>query len=246
MTCNVRLTLLFCICFLPSFWGCSLLIPQPPSYAPEAGSVIDGIDQQNRSVTTVNGLASATVTDQNGKTRYRLAWAAEKPDHLRLIVLFSGKPVETVLFDGKHLSITSHTGAHDPVKKRSGNPNLEKLISLPIRAARLIDLLSGNIPVMPHRSARLDKNPQGGFTLSLFKRNGTPAQVFQLDNDKQLLSCEFEDPKNMFCRMEFSRTVGKPFPLPRTVTIRYEDRSMDLRIDQINPNPVLSPDTFKM
>lgn len=249
MTSYARFTALICFCFLPSLWGCAILMPSPPVHSPEVAGILDRIITQNESINTVNGLANATLTDKNGKTRYRLAWATQKPDHLRLIVLFSGKPVETVLYDGTHLSVTSHTKAHDPLNHRVRNPNLEKLIALPLKADRLISLLSASIPVKAHRTARLEKTPQGGFTLTLYKRNNKPVQVFHLDENKRPLLCEFEEKKHLQYRMDFapfdSGSDTQP-SLPREILIRRKDQSLHLRIDQIHPNPALSPDTFKM
>lgn len=244
-----RFTVRIAVLLSLALCGCSWIHTQSPAYSPDISEIIHRIEAQNRAVTSANGLASATITDRDKTHHYRLAWAVEKPDRLRLIVLFSGKPIETLLHQGSHLLITSHTGSHETIRKRSKNPNLEKLISLPLRVSQMISILSGDIPLPGHRSARLENKPDGRFILILLKRFEKPAATFYLDGDKKLMACEFTDSKDNIYRIEYKHSSSPgalPMTLPESVSIHNKNRSLVLRIDQLHPNPSLSPETFEI
>lgn len=249
MSVSFRFTVRIVVLFTLALCGCSWIHTEPPTYSPDVSEIIHRIESQNMAITSANGLASATITDSDETRHYRLAWAAEKPDRLRLIVLFSGKPVETLLHDGSHLLITSHTGSHDTIRKRAKNPNLEKLISLPLRVNRMINILSGDIPLPDHRSARLESTQDGGFILILLKRSEQPVATFYLDGEKKLISYEFTDSKDNIYRIHYKNSPphdSRPMTLPGNITIQNKGRSLVLRIDQLHPNPSLSPETFEI
>lgn len=244
-----RITIRIAALFIISLCGCSWTQQGVPSYPPSVSEIIRRFEHQNTAITRANGLASAIITDKDETSRYRLAWAVEKPDRLKMIILFSGKPVETVLYDGKTLAIKSHTQSHELIKRRKKNPNLERLISLSLRINRLIDILSGSIPLPDHGSARLENDPQGGSTLMLFSRKSKPEAVFHLDKDKILSACEFTDKKDNNYHIRY-KASGSHEPhllgLPYEITINNDKKSLHLRIDQLHVNPGLSAETFKM
>lgn len=250
MTSYTRLTALFAALFLLSLWcGCSWIHRAPPSYSPDVSALISSFKRQNHAIQNANGLATVTLTAKGETQRYRLAWATEKPDRLRMIVLFSGKPVETVLYNGTHLVVKSHTQSHNLIKRRTKNPNLEKLIALPLRVNQLVDLLSGSLPLPDHRSARLANNPQGGYTLALLNRKAKPVIIFYLNDTKQPTSCSFTDRKGNRYLIRFkaaSSHEALTLFLAEDITIENQTNSLHLRMDQLNPNPGLSAETFKM
>lgn len=249
MTPDARLLRGIAALFILSLCGCSWTHREPPSYPPAALDIISRFEQQNTIITAANGLASATITDKGETTRYRLAWACEKPDRLRIIVLFSGKPVATMLYDGVHLVIKSHTQSHELIKRRTKNPNLEKLIALPLLVNQLVDILSGSIPLPEHRSAHLAHNPNGGFTLTLLSRKTRPVIIFHLDESKQPASCAFTDKKNNSYHIRYNAAGSPgnpPMFLAEDITVKNGKSSLHLRIDQLHPNPGLAAETFKM
>lgn len=239
-----RLLLLVLMVFLQ---GCALM--GPPAHGPGVAGVIDAIESTRESVTRVNGLGGLTLIDGPRQTRFRLGWAAEHPDRLRLVVLFSGRPIETLVYDGHTLSLVSHTGDHDPIRKRRRNPNLERLTALPLTTDRIIAYLTGQFPIMPHRSATLKPGPDDCAVLTLFKRGGEVVQSIELNAEGRVTAFDIYDRDHTHHQVQLAKSPsadGSSASLPSLIRIDQDDRSLTIRVDQINPNPDLSADTFKI
>lgn len=242
-----RLMLVLPLVLMVLLQGCALM--GPPAHSPGVAGVIDAIESAQASAIRVNGLGGLTLIDGPRQTRFRLGWAAEHPDHLRLVVLFSGRPIETLVYDGHTLSLVSHTGDHDPIITRRRNPNLEKLTTLPLTTDRIIAYLTGQVPIMPHRSAALKTAPGGCAVLTLFKRGGAVVQTIELDAEGRVTAFDIYDRKHTHHQVQLAESPSADGPsvtLPSLIRIDQEDRSLTIRVDQINHNPDLSADTFKI
>ncbi|GAB6096876.1 hypothetical protein JCM14469_31290 [Desulfatiferula olefinivorans] len=237
--------LLFTLLFFPP--GCALW--GPPVHSPGVDAVLARIDAAGTAVNTVNGLGELTLTDGPQKTRFRLGWAAGRPDRLRLVVLFSGRPVETLVYDGRVLSLVSHTGEHDPVIRRKRNPDLERLTTLPLTTDRIIAYLTGRVPIMPHRSGTLAPAPGGGSVLTLYRCKDRVVQTVDLDAGGRVAAFDIYDRKGTHHHVRPALGTapdGTSTALPELIRIERDDRTLTIRVDQINPNPDLSADTFKI
>lgn len=232
-----------------SLWGCSLMPPHRPSYSPQTAEILSSIDCQNQSVTAVNGLGSIMLSDNGQVTRYRLAWAAKFPDRLRMVVLFSGKPIETLIYDGRELILTSHTEAHEPIRKKTKNPNLERLTTLPLSTDELIGFLTGRIPVQPHRSAHLRHQPDGDFVLNLMKNKTTVAQTLYMDTNHRVTAYDISGKRQVRYQIHLKPQTSDnqpPLSFPDRIRIDQDDRSLTITVDNIQPNPDLPDDAFNI
>ncbi|MBU1169863.1 MAG: hypothetical protein KKD44_09910 [Proteobacteria bacterium] len=232
-----------------SLGGCALTSRSIPSYDPGIAEILARVENRNQTVLTLNGLGGITISDNAQATRYRLAWAAAVPDRIRMIVLFSGKPMESIVYDGHDLSIQSHTNAHELYKKRTKNPDLEKLTTLPLRTEQIIGFLSGRIPIEPHQGARLSNEADGGYVLSLLNRHKREVEIIYLDPEKHVTAYEITGKKKTRYRVDlkaFEDNNPSDLSFPSQLEIHQGDRSFILRVDQIQPNPDLPADAFKL
>lgn len=232
-----------------SFGGCALTGRQIPSYNAEISEIMASVEAQNQTVATVNGLGAITISDKGQISRYRLAWAAAFPDRIRLIVLFSGKPIESVAYDGQFLTLKSHTDAHALIKKKKKNPDLESLTTLPLRTEQIIEFLCGRIPIQPHRSAQLQKDIRGDYVLTLLNKKNHAVEILYLDDEKRVKAYDIPNKNQAHYQVTLKNsdsTLSSDLSFPSQITIDQNDRSLIMRIDQTQPNPDLPADAFKI
>jgi hypothetical protein len=144
--------LIFSLAFiLPySLSGC---IPHKPNTTPdednEAREMALGVRELNSEITSSKGMGHLILTLPQAKEKYKLAWAAKVPNKLRLTLLASGHPVETVAASGDWVSIISHTGRHKPHSAVATDPDLTPYIDVPVRLSEFVSILLGRIPLRP-------------------------------------------------------------------------------------------------
>ena len=127
--------------------GCAMLPGRQPETVSMAEQLAQKIRQTNQDVTTSRGTGNISLT-LNGKTEiHRVAWVAQWPCCLRMTLLSSGIPVETIAADGKSVTFVSHVGRHAPHTLHQPNPSLQAILSLPIKLKDIIALLTGKIPL---------------------------------------------------------------------------------------------------
>lgn len=239
-----RIFLALCVVFLMS--GCATTKERPIPSDPKIQSILSEIEKQNGGLITFNGQGSITITEQSKVKSYRLAWAAAIPDRIRLIVLFSGQPIETVAADGENLYLKSHTGSHVPITRRRKNPSLEPFIGLPLTTNQIICYLSGKVPIPDYKKITFDKMEGGtGSVLSFYKNEETVVQQVFFDENNKVLSYEItENAKTRYrVSIEKSRTEDNMI-FPTTINVVQGERSCLITVEKTTPNPELPSETF--
>jgi outer membrane lipoprotein-sorting protein len=127
--------------------GCALLgLQSGKSSDPRAEKIIHRTQAFNSQITTSKGTGQLTLTRGFRKEKYKIAWAAQSPNRLRMTLLMSGHPVETIAATGQWVTFVSHTGAHKPHSAVSADPDLNPYINIPLRLSELVSLLLGRVP----------------------------------------------------------------------------------------------------
>jgi outer membrane lipoprotein-sorting protein len=160
--------------------GCAGLTPRDARIQdPRAALLAARVTSINHGLRTFKGTARVTLTETNTSQRLKIAWAALLPDKIRLTILKSGFPLETILADGTQVFFVSHTGEHSPHRIKAANPSLQPVISMPIRIREIISLLAGQIPMEPFDRAILSTaGPAAQTTLVLTRKwRGTVGTV---------------------------------------------------------------------
>jgi len=169
------LRILVCLSLLS---GCSLL-GKKPAESLKTRQIVKKIQNTNHDIMTSRGTGNLLLT-RNGRTEiFRIAWVAKWPLSLRMTLLSSGIPLETIAADGESVTLVSHTGQHPPHTINRSNPSLAKFISLPVKLGEIIALLTGRIPLKggedgiwqmdkQHRSEFIFKNWMGNPTEKIF------------------------------------------------------------------------------
>ena len=193
----------------------------------------------NQKITTSRGTGNLYLT-RNGKTEnYRMAWVAKWPDCLRMTLLSSAIPLETIAADGKSLTIVSHTGAHAPHKINQPNPSLKSILSLTVKPKDIIALLTGKIPLKGrgHPSLHVGENKTSRL---VFKNGwGLPMEEIFLDEAGQVTAywkLALKGPPSIKLSFsQFNRFDGYPIA-EKTVLSDAHGRQLSFQITSFSPN----------
>jgi outer membrane lipoprotein-sorting protein len=234
------------LCSVIALSGCVTKSAKPVPSDPRIQAVLSHLEKRNTSFRTFNGQGAITLSETARTRSYRLAWAAEIPEKIRLVILFSGKIFETMVADGENLFLKSHTGSHVPINRRRKNPSLEPFIGLPLTTGQLITYLSGRIPVPEYEKIVLDKGEGGkGSVLRFYKNNETVIENIFLDENDNALSYEvIENAKNRFTVTLDSPGNPGALVFPKTIHVIQSERSCVIQIENTTPDPELTKDTF--
>ena len=229
------------------FSGC-VQIPQPHLLPqdPRIEQILTTIKTQNSNLHTFNGIGSITIIDPYRVSTYRLAWAGQCPDKIRMVVLFSGNPIETMSTDGESLYIKSHNGRHPFINTKAKNPNLERLISVPVTTEQVIGFLSGHIPVQPHDYATLQKTKDEKGLVLVLKKGNTMVEQFILDDHNRVLDYEIFGDNGTRYHITLNQHETSDLLFPNMIQSSQGERSCTIHVEKNTPNPDLTPDTFKI
>ncbi len=158
------------------FSSCASLtgsIPEKSADHVEAANLLSSLKIKNQNLKAFKGIGRIKLWHNNNPgIDERVAWAADSPSSLLVVVLVSGHPVIKFSTDGNFLYYLDLTTKPSSFKKiRSTDARLDKLVSIPIRSRDVVSLLSGRIPIHEYTSAGLIKNKlKKGYILVLKKR----------------------------------------------------------------------------
>ncbi len=128
---------------------------------------------QNDTLVNFKGIGNITIR-QNGLTQFdqRVAWIGQKPVKFSIAVLISGYPAVKLAADGRWLYYLEVQGQDTQFRKISASdPDLKRLISIPISVSDVIAFLSGRIPLMEFDSITfIPETPNQGAILLLTDR----------------------------------------------------------------------------
>lgn len=234
--------------------GCATL-KQPPLQAvhipdsPEVMAIVSQLRQANDDISTFKGTGKLKLW-KNGKHQIvRAAWTGARPGRIRIVIQgITGVPVASMAADGAWYYLLSYS-ENSFFKAESRNPDLEKLVSIPVTVEDIIRLISGGVPIRPYISSRLDQMPDAsGYLLSLVGNDGHVIENIMLDNSRsQVKHIEFFTPAGkMAYRVDFGgQTEVEGFRAPERLIFGNGDGSgFQLDLDQFWPNAPVSPEIF--
>jgi hypothetical protein len=156
--------------------GCAVFRPaREPQITPaekvsQVRDLLSILTTKNDSLKNFKGIGNIRIR-QSGRLilDQRVAWIGEKPAKLSIAVLISGYPAVKLATDGKWLYYLEVHGQDTTFRKFQGSdPNLKKLISIPISSSDVITLLSGQIPMPEFDSVSLiEEKASPGYVLVL-------------------------------------------------------------------------------
>jgi hypothetical protein len=153
----------------------------------EAQALLADLSRQNASLNSFKGLGKIKVW-QNGRLTIdeRVAWVGYERDKLSIVLMISGYPAVKMTSDGKWFYYYE-AGQGKPIYKKipATEASLKHIISIPIQAVDILDLLAGRVPVREHNSVILYNQDAGqGYVLALKQWWWGIIEKIYLDADK--------------------------------------------------------------
>jgi len=228
--------------------GCALLGPQFGKQTdPHAEDIINRVQARNAQITTSKGTGELTLTQGFRTETYKIAWAAQSPNRLRMTLLMFGHPVETIASTGQWVTFVSHTGAHKPHSAVSADPGLDPYINIPLRLSELVSLLLGKVPERPFdRAWILPEKPNTVFASQSFSseiqewltnKNGITTRYRVLDKNMNVIF-------GIWYSQFFKRDN---FILPGMITIKDGGRRvMVISLKNLMPNIPVKESVFRL
>ena len=235
-----RLRPLIVLLILPLFSACATFTSSPRFASDGAEARLEQIASLNASVATFKGTGSVVITEKGVAQRFRIAWAGAAPNLLRMEILASATPVESLAYDGKRLQLRSHMGSHRPYTNRDKNPSLERATGIPITLLDLHALLAGKFYVGTFKDARLMGDtlilrPSRNRKLTLtLDAEGIPKKSILSSKGKELYKIELTHKTTPGGANHF-----KTLSLTSTKGIKAR-----IRIDRMIVNPTIEADIF--
>ncbi|MEH0019228.1 MAG: hypothetical protein V6Z89_06225 [Desulfobacter sp.] len=228
--------------------GCASVSPKTdPVMDKKARRMAEQARDVNSEITTGKGTGQMTLTTPNRQERFKMAWAAGAPNRLRLTLLMSGHPVETIAATGEWVTFISHTGRHKPHSAVSADPDLEPYIDIPIRLSEMVALLLGKVPVRPFDRAWISpddpdtiltaKSFSGTLQAIRFTPQGRVDRYRLLDTDRTLIyGVDYT---------AFRETNEHTIPTAITIADSH-GRTLDITLSVVLPNAEVKESVFRL
>jgi hypothetical protein len=162
----------------------------------EALSIIETLQKRNERLKSFKGVGRLTVR-KDGKVQMdeRIAWVGADPLKLSVVLFVSGFPAVRMASDGEWLYYQDGQGPDAAVRKiRSSDPDLKRILSIPIQASDIIALLCGRTPIREYRTAKVLPLPSGGgHVLLLSKFWGVHQKIFLDETRSEVRQTEVYD-----------------------------------------------------
>jgi len=186
-----------------------------------------------------------TITAALKSEQFKIAWAAQAPNRLRMTLLKYGHPVETIAASGKKVTFISHTGRHSPHTTLSADPNLETYIGVPVHLSELICLFLGQVPVRKFDRAWMVPGQDGRVHAS--EDFNTRIQQLLVDDQDRIKAFHIlESGQDLIFGMDIkSFTEKKSFSIPDVLRV-YDasGRSLEIYLTNFIPNAPVKESMF--
>lgn len=242
----VKLTVMFALFFAT---GCGHLF-KPPVDEPEARRMVDRFQQANGELAQFKGLANIQMISDMQSQSGRIAFAAVRPDKMRVELLnMMGTPLTSLSGDGETITILSH-GDQRYYRLRQTPTALESLIQIPIGIEDLQTLLAGRLPIPDHASVYSKSTDEDGqYKWILFKNrwHGIVARLAVDRKTERIVTLEVIDDEGELqyqIRWLQWQVVGA-YHIPSKLIIESaSQQKLNMNMDRFWPNAVVAPSTF--
>jgi hypothetical protein len=239
--------------------GCAILpesVGVPPAEddaspsAAEARRVVDQLQKANEGLQNFKGVGRLTIR-RDGKVQMdeRVAWVGSAPRKLSVVLFAAGFPAVRMAGDGEWLYYQDGEAPNAPVKKvRASDPDLKRLLSIPVQFSDILALMRGRIPIREHRSARLQPLASGnGYVLLLMRTWGVHQKIFLDETQSVVRQTEVYDSSGelMFQAnfIEMQLVDGYKVPL-RLVVSNHEKVVVQMVVERYWADVPVTPSMF--
>lgn len=234
--------------FLFLLGGCALHRPMTdPVMDQKAVAAARRIESQNRHIVTSKGTGRIHIQTATENTTLSMAWAAAFPDKLRITFLMSATPLETIIVNKEKITLISHTGQHKTRSYTSKDPDLKKVIQIPVKLSEMIRILLGRFPVSPFEDAYFAPSDPTLSTIVLQQKNNRKRQVLTITEKGQCESIRLENSqqKKVYeLKVMALKTFDQQEVFHQLSASDLKENKLDIKIFKFFTNPTIKPSVF--
>ncbi len=239
----------FSIIFLSSCSIIKSIGPKKTTNSIAATNVLFSLKNKNKKPDTFKGIGRIKLTNRGNVQVSRIAWAGAKPSKMVIQVLNPfGQPLETLASDGKHLYLLSPSLEHPFYKKRSSDPSLQKIISLPIKSSDIITIITGGVPIHKYNSLTLQKEEFGNKYEKKKKKRwqGIVEKIYVDETKTKVEKIEFYNPSSTLLYRAVFEKMNRihGYDLPSRLVLSSDETILILDIDRLWVDVPVSPSMF--
>ncbi len=241
--------LIYSLLFILVFTGCAQYRSQSNSLLDKKALLLANQARLfNQHIIASKGTGWALVETKKKTDRFKIAWVAVFPDKIRITLLISGLPIETIIATGEKITFFSHTGEHSKYSYNSKDPDMKEYIKVPIKMSEMISVLLGRLPVKNFDNASF--LPSDSSLSSILLKQKWKAETQSLHfNEKKIYSLTSRDLSGkLLYEILIAKYKNHDFG---NIPIKIEIKDMDnqkliLDITSFQANPVIKEDVFRL
>ncbi len=206
----------------------------------------------NSDIFSSKGSGRLVLTRGYKTEHYKIAWAAKAPNQLRMTLLMSGHPVETVAATGQEVTFISHTGRHKPHSTVSADPDLNSYIDIPVHLSDMVSLFLGRVPVRPFSRAWSEQDQTEGNQPNTYfasQRFSSKIQEVSSDSNGRIICYRLLDKnRDMIFGIWYSQFFEcSGFTLPGLIAIKDRaGRTIEICLKNLLPNIPVKESVFRL
>ncbi len=208
-----------------------------------AERLLAGLYTNNQNLKTFKGIGEIRLWQASGFQTARAAWMATLDGRIRIEILGpAGRPLIKLAYDGKTLYWFQASSGDGLRQKRIRNPNLARLIDVPLSTHELIFFLAGKFPLYENRQVALDADQ-----LELTHGPGGLRETIRLAQDhEEVESVSFYAGEKLRYKTELSDYRQEDgFSIPfRLVFSTGAAAGLEIRVERFWPNTAVSSRQF--
>ena len=137
--------------------------------APDPACLLASLKARQDEIKSFRGLGKLSLMVGSERQTTRVAWIGSQPGNLRVETLGPwGLPHLTFLINGSTFYLYAHA-ENRCLKGKATARSLSRLVSVPLRVEDLFVVLSGQVPVLPFRHAKMRRSEEERWCLALYK-----------------------------------------------------------------------------
>ncbi|MBI9084355.1 MAG: DUF4292 domain-containing protein [Desulfobacterales bacterium] len=221
-----------------------------PAADRQAEDLIRSLTGPRSQPASVKGIGALRLRTPSGLRAARLAWIVAPGGRIRLEVLGpgGGSSVMSLATDGSRVTGMIH-GQGRFFDHATADPDLERIVGVPIRASHLAALLMGRVPVIDYQSTALETAADGGILKIALSRWWRVRQTIFMDaGTREPLRVAFFDTGGTLiyeAAFDNMQTVGR-YRIPRVLSLSGGGTSLQLTASRLWTDVAISPELFVM
>ncbi|MDA3791163.1 MAG: hypothetical protein PF503_22030 [Desulfobacula sp.] len=247
---NSLYNLIYSIAFIVIFSGCALHKPATNTLLDKKALLFANQAKSfNQHIIASKGTGWALVETKTKIDRFKIAWAAVFPNKIRITLLISGLPVETIIATGEKITFFSHTGEHSKYSYNSKDPDMKDYIQVPIKMSEMISVLLGRLPVKNFDNASFLPSDSSLSSIILKQKWKGETQSLHLNEKGKIYGLKSRDLSGKLL-YEIMITQYKTYDfgyIPIKIEIKdMDNQKLTLDITSFQPNPPIKESVFRL